>query len=302
MAKKRVGFRWDGSAVMIGGLVLPIVVLAGVVGCERLPQSDTEQSPVLVRVNGVELTKHQFGVYLPEDYQDVLTQEEKREYIDRWVVTQLLYEEALKTGAGNEADIEMQLEQHKKDLIADRLIQSVIEERAVVTEDEVRAYYDEHREEYQKEYRVSHILVNTPEDAEKVKSLLGSKSFTYLQGRYSIDKHSRGGGDLGYLSKGNMVPEFEEVVFDMDTGDVSDVIESEFGYHIIKITDIRDARVKLEFADVNEAIANILTLKKREAVYDSLVTMLKSRAQIEYMDEAIGLEALSEPDTLPDNP
>ena len=96
-----------------------------------------------------------------------------------------------------------------------------------------------------------------------------------------------------------MVPEFEEVVFTMEVGDVSDVIESEFGYHIIKIIDIRDARVKLEFSDVSEAIANILTLKKREAAYDSLVTALKSRARIEYMDEALGIER---PDTLLGSP
>ena len=280
---------------MIGSLVLPIVIFSGVIGCERRPpSSETPRSQVLVRVNGNELTKHEFSVYLPEDYQSVLTQEEKREYVDRWVTTQLLYEEALKTGAGESSDIEARIEQFKKDLIADRLIQKVIEEDAVVAEEEVHAFYESHREEYEKEYRVSHILVNTPEDAEKVKLLLGSKSFLYLERRYSKDKHSRGGGDLGYLSKGNMVPEFEEIVFTMKIGDVSDVIESEFGYHIIKINDIRDARVKLEFADVSEAIANILTLKKREAAYDSLVTALKSRARIEYMDDALGIK---EPDT-----
>ncbi|MEJ2721372.1 MAG: peptidylprolyl isomerase, partial [bacterium] len=142
--------------------------------------------------------------------------------------------------------------------------------------------------------RVSHILVDTPEKAEEVKSLLGSKSFAYLVRKYSIDKHARAGGDLGYLSKGNMLPEFEDVVFKMKVGDVSDVVESEFGYHIIKVTDIRDAQYKLEFADVEQEMEHVLTMEKREAVYDSLIASLWAKADIEYpTDTFVGTDSLA---------
>ena len=278
-----------------GGFVLPIVFLAAglllavALGCERRPlQTDRDKSPVLVTVNGKELTRHDFDIILPRDYQSVLTQEERREYLDRWITTELLYEEAMVLGLDVSPEIDVRLEQYKMDLVADRLLQQVIEDKVTVTEDDVLAYYNYHKEEYLREYRVSHILVNTMEDAEKVKSLLSSKSFTYLAGRYSVDKHARAGGDLGYLSKGNMVPEFESVVFGMEIGEVSDVIESDFGYHIIKIMDIRDARVPLEYLDVAEDIANILTMQKRQAVYDSLVTALRTRASIEYGADAPG--------------
>lgn len=273
--------------------MLPIVVLAtcfllgGTVGCERRPlRTERDDSPVLVTVNGKELTKHDFDIFLPEDYQSILTPQERRDYLDRWITTQLLYEEAVSSGMGVSAEIEARLEQYRMDLAADQLLQKVIEEKAVVTDDDVLAYYNSHKNEYLLEYRVSHILVNTPEDAEKVKSLLSSKSFTYLVQRYSVDKHARAGGDLGYLSKGNMVPEFEEIVFGMKVGEISDAIESDFGYHIIKIMDIRDARVKLEFLDVAEDLANILTMRKRQAVYDSLVTALRARADIDYSADA----------------
>lgn len=275
--------------------MLPIALLAGTVACERRSlDSPEEKSPALVKVNDKTLTMREFELLLPEEYHDVLTTDERRDYLDRWITTQLLYEEALHSGLASSPDIDVRLENYKKDLIADRLIEKVIQERAVVTEDEVRAYFDAHKDEYHKEFRVSHILVDTPEKAEEVKALLDSKSFAYLVRRYSIDKHARAGGDLGYLSKGNMLPEFEDVVFSMKVGDVSDVVESEFGYHIIKVTDIRDAQYKLEFADIAQEMEHVLTMKKREAVYDSLVASLWEKADIEYVaDGLVGVDSVA---------
>ncbi|MFQ5512530.1 MAG: peptidylprolyl isomerase [Candidatus Krumholzibacteriia bacterium] len=254
-------------------------------------------SQVLVRVDGKALTRREFNYYLPEDYQKILTSDERREYLDRWVTTQLLYNEVIQSGAGIGPEVKARLKQYEKDLVADLLVQKVIQENAVVSDAEVLRYYEARERQYKTDYRVSHILVNTLEDAQKVKNQIGKRGFTYLARRYSIDKHSGGGGDLGYLSKGNMIAEFENVVFDMKVGDVSDIIESEFGYHIIKITDIRPARVKLAFEDVHEEIASLLTLEKREAVYDSLVAALYAAAEIEYMDVP-GWEAETTIDTV----
>ncbi|MDH3214776.1 MAG: peptidylprolyl isomerase [Candidatus Krumholzibacteria bacterium] len=272
-------------------------------GCERMTDRQrTDSSPVVVKVNGESLTKREFDFFLPEEYRSFLTTEELQEYLDRWITTQLLYEEGMKSGMIASSDIESRLEQYRKDLIADHLVQNVIQDKAMVSDDEVRGYYDGHAQEYLTEFRVSHILVNTLEDAEQVKQQIGQRSFAYLARRYSIDKHSGSGGDLGYLSKGNMIPEFEDIVFGMKLGDVSDIIESEFGYHIIKIVDIREARVKLEFEDVQDEIANNLMLRKREAVYDSLVATLRARADIEIMDSARELGVASAMDSVAINP
>lgn len=269
----------------IGSCVLPFVLM-GVIACERLPEGTLEApSKVLVEVNGETLTQREFDLLLPEDYEEVLTGAEKREYVDRWITTQLLYGEVRRSGMSIAADVDVRVRQYRRDLIADQLVQKIIRERATVSEDEVKAYYNAHANEYLTEYRVSHILVNTLDDAEKVKALIGKNSFTYLARRYSIDKHSGAGGDLGYLQRGNMIPEVEDVVFGMNVGEVSDIIESEFGYHIITVTDIRDARFKISYEDAREEITNLLMLEKRESVYDDLIATLRQRADI-YIDEA----------------
>jgi hypothetical protein len=114
--------------------------------------------------------------------------------------------------------------------------------------------------------------------------MLQTRPFSWVARQMSVDKHTGAGGDLGYLSKGNMLPEFEEVVFRMRPGEVSEIVESEFGYHIIKLTDVRTSLNELPFESVAPEISRTLLLRKRAAVYDSLVTALVGRADIEVND------------------
>lgn len=277
--------------VLIGGLAPPILLALLLGACERRPvgSSRPEGGEVVARVDGKLMYKSEFTAMLPEDYQHTLTSEELRGYLDRWIATELLYDEAQRSNLELTGEIQAKLEQYKKDLVADLLVQQVLRDKAVVTDAEVRDYYDRHIDEYTKEYRVSHILLGSMEDAEKVKELLKKQPFSWVERRHSIDRHTGPGGDLGFLSKGNMIPAFENVVFKMKVGEVSDIIESEFGYHIIMLTDVRDSRAKLEYDDVAADISRTLLREKRAAVYDSLITSLVKRANIEVLDPQLRL-------------
>ena len=232
----------------------------------------------------------------------MLTAEEKRYYLDKWITTELLYGEAVRQGLERNPELQARLDQIKKDLIADQLVQQVLQEKAIVTKEEVRAYYEAHEREYTHEFRVSHVLVNTLEDAAFVQERLKHAKFYWVAKKYSIDKHTRRGGDMGYLSKGNMVPEFEPVVFDMKVGEESDVIESEFGYHIITLTNVRPSNHKVRFEDFSEEIAGRLMMQKRAAVYDSLVSVLRTGRMIEILDkELVLVPAPQTIDTIPEN-
>lgn len=269
---------------IIGGILPPIILLTAV-GCERREVGGREDpGPPVAIVNGAELPRDEFETHLPEDYRRTLTASEKREYLNRWITTEILYEAAREGGVGVTPEITARLDQFKKGLVADRFVQEVIHERAVVSEDDVRAYYDAHIDEYTRELRVSHILVNTMEDADEVRDLLKTNSFAWVASRRSIDRHTGPGGDLGFLSKGNMIPEFENVVFDMNIGEVSEVIESELGYHFVKLTAAREARDRLEYEEVAEDISRALLMERRAAVYDSLITTLREKARIEILD------------------
>ncbi len=268
--------------------ILLCLLVALALGCERRPMDDVSvQSEPVAKVNGKTLYQDDFEWYLPQDYRSSLTLEERREYFDRWVTTELLYQAANDAGMGVSSEIAAKLEQYKKDLVADQLVQKVIDDRGLVTEQEVRAYYLEREHEYTQEYRVSHILVNTLEDAEEVAELLEKRTFSWVATRRSIDRHTGIGGDLGYLSKGNMIPAFEPVVFSMEEGDVSDIVESELGFHFIKLVDVREKRDKMTYDEVAPDISRELLLAKRAAVYDSLVTSLVETARVEVLDNQL---------------
>jgi peptidyl-prolyl cis-trans isomerase C len=267
-------------------VLMAAIALGSVAGCERRPvgHSGEDAGPVVARVNGQPLYRRDLEAYLPEADRAEITAEDRSASFDRWLSTQLLYEEAMHSGLEVSRDVDWKLEQYRRDLVADRLVQEVLTRRAVVTRDEVMAYYRAHHDEFNLEVRVSHILTNNLEDAEEAMEMLKTRPFSWVARKMSVDKHTGAGGDLGYLSKGNMPVEFEKVVFRMRVGDVSEIVESEFGYHILKLTDVRAGLNELPFESVAQEISRELLLRKRAAVYDSLLTTLRTRAKIDVVD------------------
>jgi len=212
--------------------------------------------------------------------------EEKKRYIDRWVTTEILYQEALKSGVASDPRIRARLNELEHQFLADHMLFLALRERIKVTEEEIRRYFKEHEKEYMYEYRVSHILVNTLEEAQKVKELLKKRSFAWVANRYSVDPMARRGGDLGYLTKGNMIPEFEAVVFKMKPGEVSDIVKSDFGYHIIKLVGMRKALARVTLDDVREQIMNELLVEKRKKAFSELMDSLRAVYPVSFFDDS----------------
>lgn len=156
-----------------------------------------------------------------------------------------------------------------------------------VTEEELRDYYQEHSEEFKVEEKrkVSHILIRIPQDAgEKAKNEARAKlqqikqkldegaSFAELAREYSDDKVSaKEGGDLGYFTYDTMTPEFSKAAFSLKkVGDISDIVETPYGLHLIKLTGIKPAHQK-SFEEVKEDIEkNLLEKRKDNLAYQEI--------------------------------
>ena len=262
-------------------LLIPLLLAAGCGGEDV--RDDTSLPPdAIVRVDGKVLTGSHLEILLPAGEKTPFSASEKGAWVRQWVEMELLYDEAVRRGLHNDPRIRARLESLEREYLADHLAFIELRERIEVSEEEIAEYFEDHRDQYINEYRVSHIMVNSLEEAEQVQELLVKKSFTWVANRHSVDPVARRGGDLGYLTKGNMIPAFETVVFDMKPGEVSDIVRSEFGYHIIRLVGTREAQVKVELADVRERIMNQLVMARRNAAYRELIDRLYETAEVEY--------------------
>lgn len=153
-----------------------------------------------------------------------------------------------------------------------------------VSDDDLRTRYDAAIGEAvpPEEVKASHILSKTKEEAEAVvKELEGGKDFAELAKEKSIDPAGKSGGDLGYFTKERMVPEFAEAAFAMEVGTVSVPVQSQFGWHVIKVEDKRKQPAP-PFEEVKEQVRQMVM---REKLTETL-EMLKSKYKVEIMAPA----------------
>lgn len=151
------------------------------------------------------------------------------------------------------------------------------------TDEELKEYYEKNRERFKdmpERVRVRHILVPEEEEAKDLlKKITAGEDFVKLAKEHSICPSAKNGGDLGYFSRGRMAPLFEEAAFKLKKGEVSDVVRTNFGFHIIKMEDHKQAGAS-NFNDVKFEIEQAVVFQKKDQKIRDLIAQLKSKAKI----------------------
>jgi len=176
-----------------------------------------------------------------------------------------------------------------------KLIEQDVSSKIVVTPEEAKAFYDGNPDLFKtpEMVRASHILVKVDENAtaedkakalEKIKGIQkriqGGEDFAQVAKEVSDCPSKANGGDLNFFRKGQMVPPFEKAAFSMKPGETSDVVETEFGYHIIRVTDRKEPGT-LSFDEIKPRIEQHLRSEKMAQEIPKYIETLKSKAKIE---------------------
>ncbi|WP_174734613.1 peptidylprolyl isomerase [Mesobacillus harenae] len=148
--------------------------------------------------------------------------------------------------------------------------EKLLKPRITITDEELKAYFDENKEVYDQteQVKASHILVEDVETAqEAAEKLAAGGDFGELAKEYSVDTATaEKGGDLGYFGSGNMVAEFEKAAFSLKIDEISKPVKTEYGYHIIKVTDKKAAKEAV-FEDHKAEIEDTLFQEKMQTEY-----------------------------------
>lgn len=187
----------------------------------------------------------------------------------------------------------------KKNIMRGKAIENLIEkevgDKIVITEEDVKGYYDNNQNYFvqPEQIKASHILIKVEPNAEEAKKTAAMQKikevekkideggdFAELAKEYSEGPSAPNGGDLGFFSRGQMVPPFEEAAFALEVGQVSKPVETRFGYHLIKVYDKKPGSTT-PFEDVKERIQQFLKSQKMNEAVLQYIAKLKEEAKVE---------------------
>jgi peptidyl-prolyl cis-trans isomerase C len=165
----------------------------------------------------------------------------KQELLDNMITNEVVFQEAIRLGLDKDKDVVARLEEAKRQIMIRTMVDKFQTEK--LSEDQVKKYYEAHKKDF-KQVKASHILLDQEDKAKDVyKQLKNGADFAELAKKYSIDPSSKDkGGDLGYFTRGQMVRPFEEVAFSLKVNKFGEPVQTSFGYHIIKVVDIKDPK------------------------------------------------------------
>ncbi len=173
-------------------------------------------------------------------------------------------------------------ERTKATLLLERLFQEEVYARVALTAEEVAAYHQAHAQDFQQAEQVHalQLVVKTQEEARRLRAQLrDGKRFGALAMKYSLSPDAKVGGDLGWFERGVMPAVFDEACFGLAAGALSDVVASDYGYHLFKVVEKRPART-LPLAEARPLVESRLLREKRAAAQAAWVAELKKKANI----------------------
>ncbi len=244
-------------------------------------------SKVVARVEGKEITEQDVMKFLEEIGPQVAMQFQSpdgmQQIIGEMINQELLLLDAKENKIDEEEEFVKVLETTKENLLKGYAFSKVIRDETISTE-EAESYFETFKNDFAKEtVNASHILVETEEIAKEVMDKLAEgEDFKELAMEYSSCPSKDQGGELGEFPRGAMVPEFEDAAFSMNVGEISEPVQTQFGYHIIKLN-AKNAPEDTKFEDVAAEVRSEAMRIKQQNTYKNKIEELKSKYKTEIL-------------------
>ena len=238
---------------------------------------------VLAVVAGEEITQAEFDAFLqgvPREQQPYLSNPQFREQcLEQLIALHMFAKNGEEMKLEETEEFKKLVENARRDILAQMAMRETLKD-VVVSEEEIEAYYEANKQHFTKGDTVSakHILTDSEEKCNSILESIttGEKEFETAAKEFSTCPSGAKGGDLGEFGRGQMVKEFEDAAFAAEVGHVVGPVKTQFGYHLIKVEDKKDAETSV-YEDVADTIKNIILQQKRNDVYGNKIAELKEK-------------------------
>lgn len=235
---------------------------------------------ILASVNGKAITEADVEAYLlgmGQRGQSYNNPQGRAMILEQLINKSLLVLDATRNLYEREPEFKAQLAKVKEDMLANYAVEKAVSS-VRVTDAELEKYFEENKDKLVtgETVNASHILVDSKEKAEAILADIndGKISFEDAAKQFSSCPSGKDGGSLGDFGRGQMVPEFDEACFSMEVGELRGPIQTQFGYHLIKLN-AKNASKELKLADIREQLYEKLLSEKQQAAYQSKINQLK---------------------------
>jgi len=269
-------------------LLIPAVVLAGaafLAGCGEQKSTPALGGAVLASVNGDKLTVPELDSLSPEGFE--ITRENLPKILDKWVSNTLMYQEAVRRGVEKEPQAQARLKRLERDYLVNELLDRLTSSIKIGSDQQMQ-YFNQHKEEFSYEVKITRIVIADSLMAAQVLSeLKAGADFTKLAKEWSQDLTLAAGQESRYFARNvgdprmGGDPTVAEAIFALSPGQISDVVPSQEGYQIIRLADKKKVKADVTFAEAKDEIEAILSYRRSQAVVDSVLTALREKAKID---------------------
>jgi len=261
----------ENTASMAGKVDMNDPHLVAVVGGEKIMDTD------------IEALLNEIPEQARQRYASV---EGKRELVQSLAEIKMLSLEAKKQGIDRSPDVKRKIDFMGEQMLARELAENTVD-KITISDEEISGYYHDNKEQFSTGPRVKlrHILMDSESEAQAVLARLKKgEDFSALAREKSRCPSSQQGGDLGWATKGMMVPEFENAAFALKKGQMSEVVKSSYGYHVIMCDDVEAAR-QLDLEEVRDTIKQQLKSEKSEETVSALIEQAKKNHPVTVNEE-----------------
>ncbi len=246
-----------------------------------------DKQPVVAKIGGESITLKNLNdriLTFPAQYQEALKQKEnKAKILDQMIDEKAVEIAAKEKGYDKKDEFKTQIEDARRQLLITTFVKEEIDKSSVVNDQDIQAYYEKNTNQFKAatQRRIRHIVVKTEAEANGILTTLkGGAEFGALARQKSIDQTAAAGGEAGWVSPGQLVPEFDHAIFAIAAvGQLSGVVKTKLGFHVIQVEEER-LRPEIPFDQVKDQIRSVVQNEKKQAKTLEVLKGIKAKLKI----------------------